>query len=128
MKLQDYGVYFSSYPWMPFVTPFKTWEDGAPTKSLPWYDAYNAVKHDREGQFERATLECAFEAVAGCLVMLLAQYGHDQQPSLRAKGMHSMNVLNRPVWAPSECYIQVGGRYGDGRLPPFPLAPADYPF
>ncbi|WP_143046682.1 hypothetical protein [Bradyrhizobium erythrophlei] len=27
-----------------------------PSQDLEWYDAYNAVKHDRENSFERATL------------------------------------------------------------------------
>ena len=39
------------------LAPFALWEEARPTGSLAWYDAYNAVKHDRERNFSRATLE-----------------------------------------------------------------------
>jgi hypothetical protein len=128
MKLGEYGVYFSSYPWMDIVKPYATWgSSGAPTRDLPWYDAYNSVKHDREGQFHRATLIHAFQAVAGCLVMLFAQYGLNQRQSLRAKGLHLMNVVEVPRWSPSDSYL-LPYRH-DGALPvPWPRTKIDYPF
>lgn len=57
MRLDRYAVSFPSYPWLPPVRPFAGWKAEQPTKSLGWYDAYNHVKHDREGAFQQATLE-----------------------------------------------------------------------
>jgi hypothetical protein len=53
--------------------PFQCWDASAPTQSLPWYDAYNAVKHDREREFHRATTESAIDAVTACAIMLAAE-------------------------------------------------------
>ncbi|HQT65752.1 MAG: hypothetical protein B7Z75_13235 [Acidocella sp. 20-57-95] len=128
MKLREYGVYFSSYPWMPILHPYATWgTTGSPTKDLPWYDAYNSVKHDREGKFPLATLSCAFDAVAACFVMLFAQYGINQRQSLRAKGLHLMNVVKVPVWAAEDSYLRPFDF--SGVIPsPCPIIPVDYPF
>src|SRR5271157_2491018 len=57
MKLQEYSVELPWYPWLKPIAPFKNWV--LPTKRgekqlLPWYDAYNAVKHDREKKFAEA--------------------------------------------------------------------------
>ena len=41
---------------------------------LPWYDAYNATKHDRHTAFKRATFEQMLDAVCGCLALLSAQF------------------------------------------------------
>lgn len=56
MKLGEYGISLPYYPWLPTIKP--------PTQDLPWYDAYNAVKHDREQNFSCATLGNAVNAVA----------------------------------------------------------------
>src|SRR3984957_18024538 len=61
MRLDEYAVEFPSYPWLPSVRPFAGWgSSGKPTQDLAWYDAYNAVKHNRESEFARATLGHAF--------------------------------------------------------------------
>ena len=61
MRLDEYGVEFPSYPWLPPISPFAGWgSSDKPTQDLAWYDAYNAVKHNREAEFERATLGHAF--------------------------------------------------------------------
>ncbi len=69
MRLNEYAIDFPFYPWLDAIVPFKGWSASAPTKSLRWYDAHNAVKHDREREFARGTLGHAFEAVAGCVVI-----------------------------------------------------------
>ena len=46
-----------------------------PTTDLSWYADYNAVKHNREEEFERANLLCAFQALSAVAVMLVAQFG-----------------------------------------------------
>jgi hypothetical protein len=64
MKLDEYAITFPAYPWLEAIVPFKGWGSTTkPSRDLPWYDAYNAVKHNREKEFERATLQHAFSAV-----------------------------------------------------------------
>lgn len=51
--------------------PFAAWSLG---DSTTWYDAYNATKHDRHTEFQRATFECAVDALMGLLVLLSSQF------------------------------------------------------
>jgi hypothetical protein len=108
MKLGEYAINFPFYPWLPPMRPFENWKLSAtPTKDLKWYDAYNAVKHDRETQFELSTLENAFLAVSGVVVMMAAQfgwvYGLRQRSSLT--DFFELNVA--PNWHPSDVYTHV---------------------
>ncbi|MBG0795708.1 hypothetical protein IYY11_20325 [Methylocystis sp. H62] len=104
MRLDGYAVSFSSYPWLPAVKPFFGWNTERPTKSLSWYDAYNQVKHDREGAFRQASLEHAINAVSACVVMLAAQF----TPSIGLGGHSDLSAYFRfqeiPQWTPSEIY------------------------
>lgn len=74
LRLTEYEVQLGYYPSIPSRSPFACWNAQAATQSLPWYDAYNAVKHDRELHFSRSTVEHAIDAVSGCAIMLAAQY------------------------------------------------------
>ncbi len=75
LALPEYEVSFHQYPWMEPVAPFRTWVATEPTKSLPWFDDYNAVKHNRDDEFHRATLQSAFEALAACAILTVARFG-----------------------------------------------------
>jgi hypothetical protein len=78
MRLPEYEVAIPWYPWLDPLRPFGGWVvPVAPDEkqALSWYDAYNAVKHDRENSFDQGTLKDVFQALAGCFVMLCAQYG-----------------------------------------------------
>src|SRR5229473_1527784 len=46
MRLDQYVVNLNYYPWLPTVAPFDGWKNSNATKSIPWYHAYNQVKHD----------------------------------------------------------------------------------
>lgn len=82
MQLGQYSVRLQRYSEYGEIWPFKGWTPGNPnvpgvgaTSSLPWYNAYNQVKHDQEQNFEQGTLEHALAAVAAVHVLLFAQYG-----------------------------------------------------
>jgi len=109
MKLDEYKVDLTYYPWLPPIAPFEGWKPGGfPTKDLRWYHAYNQVKHDREANFEQATLGHALYAITGCFVMLCAQYGWDfalrGDEALRA----FFHLTGAPAWPPSEIYVPFG--------------------
>ncbi len=75
MLLDGYELSLQSYPHFPPFTPFKDWDVSNPTGSLPWYDAYNKTKHDREEELKLATLSNAVMAVGAVVVMFHAQFG-----------------------------------------------------
>lgn len=75
LRLREYSAYFPTFPGLGDFRPFQDWDASKSTQSLTWYDAYNAVKHDRESNFQRASLLFAFEAVSACAILLAAQFG-----------------------------------------------------
>lgn len=105
MRLCEWEVDFTYKPSYPRIVPFKNWDAAHPTKTLWWYDAYNAAKHDRNANIRRATFEAVLNAVAAAFVLINAQYGPDyvrsQAPSLHA----SFFISRTPSWAPVERYF-----------------------
>jgi hypothetical protein len=75
MGLSAFSVRFPAYPWLDRFAPFRFWDRSAPSKTLPWYDAYNDTKHNREFRFASATLKHVFDAIAANVIMLVAQFG-----------------------------------------------------
>lgn len=106
MKLNEYAVKFPSYPWLNAMQPYKNWGDSRkPSQDLKWYDAYNAVKHNREVEFERAKLRYVFEAASACFIMLVAQFGLVEGVGQRWDVLSFFQLSAVPKWAPSEVYI-----------------------
>jgi hypothetical protein len=106
MKLGEYRVKLPWYPWLDRITPFENWlpvlKGSKQKQYLPWYDAYNAVKHDRENDFSQAKLVHAFQALAGCFVMLCAQYGWNFARREDAAADMFSQLVDAPKWEPSE--------------------------
>jgi hypothetical protein len=102
LKLEWYSVRLTRYPHLPLVAPFKGWKAASPTQSLPWYQAYNNVKHDREAHFKQATLQNALASVAACAVMLGAQFGVEALHRHRLSNLFEFR--ERPQWEPGEWY------------------------
>ena len=74
LRLSEYSVNFPFFPQIETRAPFLGWNDAAATRSLNWYDAYNAVKHNRHESLSRATLSQAINSIAACAIMIAAQY------------------------------------------------------
>lgn len=73
-RLSEYSVKLPVWRGQAAIrTPFAAW-GGAAYAPLPWYQAYNAVKHDRFAQFDSANLENVLDAVAAVLIVLCAQF------------------------------------------------------
>ena len=121
MKLGEYTLAFNYFPWLKPVSPFKRWgTTGSPTKELAWYDAYNAVKHDREDNFARATLSHALQAVAACAIMMFAQAGKHSSKRRDAGGEGFFTISSAPRWNFTEVYTPTHGAH--------PSIPVPYPF
>jgi len=101
-RLQEFEVKLSFYPAIVPRKPFQGWNIQDPIKSLKWYDAYNAVKHDREREFHHATLEAAIDAVAPCAIMLAAEYRVIYSWRDQIGGFFSF--MKSPEWAPTQRY------------------------
>lgn len=123
MRLREYSVLLSRYPWLPALNPFKEWgNSGKPTKELSWYDAYNSVKHAREENFNLATLEHCLQAVAACAVMNCAQFGTSGGFGNSGELKYFFQFSQVPKWEPSEVYSYPYGQGEGGRRS------VEYPF
>ena len=75
LKLNQYEVKLIQYSDLKKFSPFKNWDTDKPTKSIPWYNAYNQVKHNRNDNMPHANLEHLLDAVSAIHILLQAQYG-----------------------------------------------------
>jgi hypothetical protein len=91
---------------------------------MPWYDAYNAAKHDRESELKTATLKFAFDAVAACIIMIVAQFGEvfgfDLNTSRHPRTFFWLR--GGPIWDLTDCYVEAS-EAGNGDW-----IPVNYPF
>lgn len=69
LHLKEFQFSLKSYPAIPNIQPFKTWNSLSPTASINWYDAYNKTKHDRNTHFNQATLINCINAVVANLII-----------------------------------------------------------
>lgn len=80
--------------------PFANWkgktEGDSDTTKMGWYDAYNTVKHNRQNEFNKASLENAIDAYCGLLVLLTSQFydayfAEDRKPDVLGDGPTILN-------------------------------------
>jgi hypothetical protein len=105
LRLMDYEMSLMAFPSLLPMSPFATWNGSAPTRSLPWYDCYNSIKHDREVNFSSAKLHYAIESVLACCIMIAAQY--DIYPVIERTSniVGPLKFNKRPKWNILDCYI-----------------------
>ena len=104
MKLNDYIISFNNYPELPSFSPFKEWDTKKPTESLEWYNAYNAVKHNREKQFKKASLQNLLNTVAAIYILLRGQYG-DAMTEWNDLSRNFFKLNQEPEWSYQEYYL-----------------------
>ena len=75
LHLADYQISLPRYSDIQPIRPFLGWSAAQPTKSLPWYDAYNKTKHDRNSHFAEATLWNCLRAVSANLALFSVRFG-----------------------------------------------------
>lgn len=123
MRLGEYAISLPYYPWLDPLRPFENWDAaGKPTKDLEWYDAYNAVKHNRVDNFDQAKLIYVFQAVSACAIMLCAQFGKREAFRWRTEFGYFFQFAAVPKFDPSEAYI--GPYEGSASV----WSPTPYPF
>jgi len=71
-RLSGYTLQLPLFSPLKEFSPFDPWHRGS---SLEWWNAYNASKHNRGDNFERANLLRAIEGVGAVFVILFSQFG-----------------------------------------------------
>lgn len=113
MRLHEWSVELVRFPQFGPLRPFSTWDPQRPTASIAWYDAYNAIKHDREGAMHRATLGHAINAVAAMHIMVAAQFGLSALVASPSSAMQEFRVVGDPQWPLEEYYTRPMTGFGD---------------
>lgn len=104
LKLDQYKVEFNLYPWLGTFSPFLIWCAPETTGTLKWYDEYNAVKHDREREFELGNLANVLNAIAAFAILLTAQYG-PYIPYWRNLIGQFFTFIGTPQWELEDKYL-----------------------
>lgn len=114
--LRDYRLRLVGYPELSDFAPFSGWDSATPTRSLPWYGAYNLTKHSREEELGAAHLGLALEALAGAWALHAAQFGGAR---VGLVGMESAVEQDSSLFQLSPSTRKLESRYGyvAGRKP-----------
>lgn len=99
LRLDEFEVSLSHYPWLSPFSPFLDWDANQPTKSLSWYDGYNKIKHNRETEFQESKLEHSIRAVIAVHILLVSQFGY------HATYNPYFRFIKEPSWEREELYV-----------------------
>lgn len=105
MRIAEWTVSISAHQGFGAFAPFGSWTKDQPTQSLPWYDAYNAVKHDRENAIEHATFANVVHAMGALFVMTVAQFGIRHLETESPFHPDEFRLISTPAWNLNELYI-----------------------
>lgn len=75
LYLSEYSISLPRYAEIPDLRPFLQWDPNQPTQSIPWYDAYNKAKHDRQRHFAEASVLACVQAIAANITMFSIRFG-----------------------------------------------------
>jgi hypothetical protein len=112
-RLDQWKVELIQYPAIKTFAPFANWDKDNATKSLSWYNAYNAVKHNRGDNIAEANFVHALDAVAALHILLEAQYGRwifEKMLQLSEERSLFMTVV-LPSWSASEMSVPILQNY-----------------
>jgi hypothetical protein len=96
--VEHWEVALSRHPDHPPLRPFAGWST---TQTLPWYQEHHGVKHDREIDFDKATLENVLSALGAAYVLVWAQFGGFGEIT----EVDEFRVRASMSWPLEECYV-----------------------
>src|ERR1700677_321783 len=105
MRLKEWAVALKDYPGLGQFSPFDQWDQLKATKSLPWYNAYNAVKHHREERFNFASLGHLIDAAAALHILQSAQFGPEMYHRFFGNERSPFYTIKHPVHELSDMYV-----------------------
>jgi hypothetical protein len=113
-RISEYNVQLTVWAGIPRVLrPLAPWSAG---NSLPWYQDYNTVKHNRTIHFELANLKNVVDAVAAVFAILFAQFNilafserelvwsHSDSNGWLSHRDSFFSVKLPTTWSSQECY------------------------
>jgi hypothetical protein len=103
LKLAEYEISFTRYPDLPHISPFTDWDKSNSTNSLDWYYNYNAIKHDRENNFNKGKLLDVINAITASYIIIIAQYG--ELPIINEILNDYFKIEKYPQWNENEKLI-----------------------
>lgn len=106
LRLKEWTVVLNDYPDLGSFSPFASWDESMPTQSLPWYTAYNAVKHHREEKFQQASFENLINATAALHIMQASQFGPEIFDRFFGSQRSPFYTLHHPVHDISDLYAR----------------------
>jgi len=104
LKINEYELSLDFFESLGPYSPFKEWDKHNPTTSIPWYDAYNKIKHNRDQNFAFASLSNAINSIVAFAIVLMAQYGWDNT-IWKQKFANIFKINKVPRWNIEEFYI-----------------------
>ena len=112
LRLSEWELMLRDYPDLGTFSPFKAWSDTDPTKSLPWYHAYNGVKHHREAEFASANLENLINALAAVHILQAAQWGPEIYDRMFGNEKSPFVTTEYPVYERCDLYVPMFDKDG----------------
>jgi len=104
LKLDEYQVSFIRYPWLDDVRPYVAWSLGKQDK-LEWFEAYNALKHDKRNKENLASLQNAIYATSAYYILSYAVFGKDLFPGFFSDSFY-FRISAYAEWDISEFYFK----------------------
>ena len=105
LRLSEWEVALRDYPDAGTFAPFKNWSSPETTQSIPWYEAYNAVKHHREAQFSQASLRNLIDAVAAVHILQAAEWGPEMYDRFFGANSSPFWTKRHPVYELGALYV-----------------------
>jgi hypothetical protein len=105
LRLSEWEVALRDYPDVGTFAPFKGWSAPDATRSIRWYDAYNAVKHHREARFSQASLGNLIDAVAAVHILQAAQWGPEMYHRFFGANSSPFWTMRYPIYDLCDLYV-----------------------
>lgn len=109
LKLDSFAVQLNQYPTLGVFKPFFQWDSSSPTRSLSWYKAYNAVKHNRGDNIAQANMKNLLNAVSAIHILLESQYGLNIFKKFESytEDRSMLHTIKAPTWELKEIVVPV---------------------
>jgi hypothetical protein len=104
LRIDEYALSLVQYPWLPKLEPFFGWTDASPSTSLPWFDAYNSLKHSKVTNQHRATMRNALSAAAAHYALSYAVFGNQMFTGYLSEHFF-FHFERMPNWQIDELYF-----------------------
>lgn len=75
LKLKDYFIVQHRFNNCKFNNPFVSWSSDNSSQSLEFYDAYNKIKHNSEGELEKANMLNLKNSISALVILSSSQIG-----------------------------------------------------